>query len=291
MTRLPAAGELAAFSHLAARLLANPDTRRPGSRRVRGRAGAGLEYLEHREFRSGDELRYVDWRLSARLQQLVVRETQAESGGDWWICLDTSSSMASANAVKWQAAVQCAAAVAYALIDLGHRVGLLAFADDIIASAPCGRGHRQYALLARRLQTLVPLARGAASQLASCAARIHTQSSCFVLSDFLRADHMQRDMAMLRARSVDLHALSLACAGDLRLPLNQHLTLIDRESNAQLDAVPTAAQQENAQHAYAARVHALRAYCANEAIHFSSSDAGAGWRGALMHHLLRGVRH
>ncbi len=291
MTSLPAAGELAAFSHLAARLLANPDTRRPGSRRVRGRAGAGLEYLEHREFRIGDELRHVDWRLSARRQQLIVRERQAETGGDWWICLDASSSMASANAVKWRGAVQCAAAVAYALIDLGHRVGLLAFADDIIASAPCGRGHAQFARLARRLQTLAPQARGAASQLASCAARIHTQSSCFVLSDFLRADHMQRDLAMLQARSVGLHALSLACAGDLRLPLNQHLTLVDVETSAQLDAVPTAAQQRMAEQAFAARGAALRAYCANAAIHFSASDAGAGWRGALVHHLLSRPRH
>jgi uncharacterized protein (DUF58 family) len=291
MTTLPAANELAAFSHLAARLLANPDARRPGSRRVRGRAGAGVEHLEHREFRSGDELRYVDWRLSARRQRLIVRERQAESGGDWWICLDASSSMVSADAVKWRAAVQCAAAVAYALIDLGHRVGLLAFADDIVANAPCGRGHAQFARLARRLQALAPPARGAASQLASCAARIHTQSSCFVLSDFLRADNMQRDLALLRARSVDVHALSLACAGDQRLPLDQHLTLVDVETGAQLDSVPSAALQRLAEQALAARSAALRAYCAQDSIHFSCSDAAAGWRGALVHHLLHGPRH
>jgi uncharacterized protein (DUF58 family) len=288
MTSLPAADELAAFSHLAARLLANPDARRPGSRRVRGRAGAGLEYLEHREFRIGDELRYVDWRLSARRQQLIVRERQADSGGDWWICLDVSSSMVSANAVKWRAAVQCAAAIAYALIDLGHRVGLLAFADDIVASAPCGRGHAQFARLARRLQALAPPGSGAASQLAACATRIHAQSSCFVLSDFLRADNMQRDLAMLRARSLDLHALSLVCRGDLRLPLDQHLTLVDIETSAQLDAVPTAALQQFAEQSIAA---ALRAYCANDSIRFSCGDADAGWRGALVHHLLHEAGH
>jgi uncharacterized protein (DUF58 family) len=197
----------------------------------------------------------------------------------------------SADAVKWRAAVQCATAIAYALIDLGHRVGLLAFADDIVANAPCGRGHAQCARLARRLQALAPPTRGAASQLASCAARIHTQSSCFVLSDFLRADNMQRDLAMLRARSVDVHALSLACTGDQRLPLDQHLTLLDVETGAQLDAVPSAAQQRLAEQALAARSAALRAYCAQDSIHFSCSDAGAGWRGALVHHLLHGPRH
>lgn len=291
MIPLPAAEELAAFSRLAARLLANPHARRPGSRSVRGRAGAGLEYLDHRDYRSGDELRYIDWRLSARRQRLIVRERQADAGGDWWICLDASSSMTSANGAKWRAAVQCATGIAYALIDLGLRVGLLVFADDLVAHLPCGRGHAQFARLVRQLQALTPRSRGAASQLAACAARMSSQGSCFVLSDFLHADNLQRDLAVLRARSIDLHALRLISANDLRLPLGQHLTLVDLETRAQLDAVPRAAQLQHAEQALAARIAALRAYCASDSIQFSCSDVRAGWRGALVNHLLQEPRH
>jgi uncharacterized protein (DUF58 family) len=285
VNELPAAADLAAFGRLARRLLVQADSRRAGTRTVRGRRGAGLEFLEHRDYRAGDELRHVDWRLSARRSALLVRERQVDAGGDWWLCVDASSSMATGAGAKWRVAVQCAVAFGYSLLDLGSRVGLLVYADDVVMQLPCGRGHTQFARLARALREWQPVQRRAGSRLASCAAQLSTQASAIAFSDFLTMGPWQRELAQLRAQTQTLRALAFCDAADRRLPLHQHLSLMDIETGQQRDLVPGAAQLEAAAHAWSTRVRELQRCCARESIRFSVGDVAAGWRGAAVQHL------
>ncbi|MBK9608871.1 MAG: DUF58 domain-containing protein [Betaproteobacteria bacterium] len=100
----------------------------------------------------------MDWRQTARRRRPIIRRFESESVSDWIILLDASSSMAVHGAAKWQAAVQVAAALSFALLELGHRVGLLAFGGRVLSEFPRGRGQHHYAALARYLHRCSPRA-------------------------------------------------------------------------------------------------------------------------------------
>lgn len=284
ITPIPYA-DLRAFSRVAVRLLADPPANAGGSRALRGRAGAGLEFLDHRDYLPGDELRRVDWRQSARQQRMIVRRFQLEASTDWYLCLDASSSMAASGSGKWQLAVHCATAMAFVLLDMGHRVGILLFADDIVAGCPPGRGFSHYLRVSQTLQNNQPRTTGASSRLGACLARIRGRASAFVISDFLTADRMQRDLSALRSTCSVVHALHVSSEAEARMDGIGHVTLVDRETGARLDAVAHGAPEPAALAVMRQIRSELQAFCRAGALPCSCWDSAQDWRRVLVGHL------
>ena len=168
---LPAHAELRSFARVAAHLLTEHRAPGPGSRTVRRRAGVGLQHLDHRDYVPGDEVRHIDWRQTARRGRPITRQFEAETSGDWFLLLDASSSMTTAAACKWQAAIKATSALSFALLELGHRVAVVAYASDVIALCPPGRGARHFPQVVRTLLALRPQQSAAHSNLAACADR------------------------------------------------------------------------------------------------------------------------
>jgi uncharacterized protein (DUF58 family) len=91
--------------------------------------GAGMEFSEYRAYAPGDPLRRVDWKLFARSDRYFVREAERESALTAWLLLDTTASMAQADAARpaWTrlaAARQFAAAMITLALRDGDRIGL-----------------------------------------------------------------------------------------------------------------------------------------------------------------------
>lgn len=175
---LPAEAELRAFATAAAHLLVDRQPRTPGARTVSRRAGVGIQHFDHRDYAPGDEVRHIDWRQTARRRQPIVRRFEAESVSDWTLLLDASSSMACPGAAKWQAAACLAAGLAYALLQAGHRVGLVVFGARVLWHCPRGRGQPHYAAIAGRLATLQPRAAGERSTWAPAWATCTAPARC-----------------------------------------------------------------------------------------------------------------
>lgn len=284
---LPGEAELRAFAETAALLLTERRPRASGTPAATRRPGVGLHHLDHRDYQSGDELRHIDWRQTARARRPIVRRFEAESVADWTILLDASSSMALPDAAKWRAAVRAAAALSYALLHIGHRVGLIAFGARVLAERRRGRGRQQYAAIARTLTELQPAARGERSALGGCARHLHGATSVFAISDFLAADEMRDELAALRQHCAELHALQLAGAVETRLAAAGEFDLVDVETGARLPARVDAAEQVQAARARAAMTARLRAYCLRSGIAFSNWDVVQAWQHALVRHLVQ----
>lgn len=284
-TALPREAELQAFARAAAHLLAERVPRAAGTRVVARRPGIGIQHLDHRDYAPGDEVRHIDWRLTARARRPIVRRFEAESVSDWTIVVDASSSMA--DAAKWRAAVRAAAAMGYALLQLGHRVGLLAFGSRVLANCPRGRGAPHYASIVRALSTLQPAHSGERSALGVCARHLHGAASVFTVSDFLAEDEMRRDLATLRQSCSTVHALQLTDPADTRLPASGEIDLVDVETAARLPALAGPSAELQAAAERAAMTQRLRAYCARCGIAFTDWDIAQPWQPALIRHLLR----
>ncbi len=284
---LPSQAELRSFARVASHLLAEHPTPALGSRTVKRRAGIGLQHLDHRDYVPGDEVRHIDWRQTARRQRPIVRQFEAETSGDWFLMLDASSSMAVAEAAKWRGAVCATAAMAYALLELGHRVAVVAYASDVIAEVPPGRGARHFPSVVRALRELQPAEHGARSNLASCVRRLIGTASAFVVSDFLGPSDLRPDMAALRERCVLLHALQTHDPRELRLTGQEPVELYDVETGETANSETGPSVESAARSAHTDRVKRLQRFAARSAIAFTSWDVTLPWQRVLVDHLVR----
>jgi uncharacterized protein (DUF58 family) len=284
---LPSEPELRSFASAAAQLLIERQPRTAGSRSVSRRAGVGLQHLDHRDYLPGDEVRHIDWRQTARRRQPIVRRFESESMSDWTVVLDASSSMVVHGAAKWRAAVRMAAAMSYALLHLGHRVGLLAFGERVRAECPRGRGPHHYAAIVRLLGALQPAPAGEVSGLGACARHLHGAVSVFALSDFLADGEMCRDLGALLQHCVALHAVQLNDPADVWLEPGGELDLVDVETGARLQALASEQASQQAGGERAAMTARLRSFCARSGVAFSDWDIAQPWQHALLTHLVR----
>lgn len=127
---------MARLERLALRSRRRADGRTAGGHRAR-RRGESLEFVDHREYVPGDDLRHLDWQLLARLDRLFVKLFEARQDRTMQVVLDRSASMAGA---KWGAARKAAAAVSFASLCSLDRVQLFAAEPVPIASGRPARG-------------------------------------------------------------------------------------------------------------------------------------------------------
>lgn len=278
--------ELASLARVADRLFGGSRMLAAGQRPDRRRAGSGIEFLDRRDYVPGDNLRDVDWRASARSRQPLVRRYADEFSSDWSLLLDCSSSMALPETNKWPLAQQCAAAIAYLLLHLGHRVSLLAFSDRVEHMLPPGRGHSHYAAILRCLRKISPAPNGSGSNLRSCVARIRRDSPVFVISDFLAGDGMRDGLQQLCRRGDRLHALQIVSDLDFEMPLGSSVRLRDVETGATMAAEIGAAEREQYRRDLRDFDDSLSAYCRAQRIHYSRHADHESWKSALTRHLL-----
>jgi len=284
---LPSESELQSFARAASQLLIERLPRTPGARTVNRRAGVGIQHLDHRDYAAGDEVRHIDWRQTARRRRPIVRRFESESVTDWTILLDASSSMAVHGAAKWRAAVRLGAAMSYALLELGHRVGLLVFGGHVLSELPRGRGQHHYAAIARLLVDLQPARAGERSELGVCARHLHGAASVFIISDFLADDEMRRDLGALLQRCTTLHALQVTDSAETELRLTGDFDLVDVETDARMQTRAVKGVNALAASERAAMTDRVRSFCARSGIAFTDCDVAQPWQHSLLRHLIQ----
>lgn len=132
----------------------------PGTRRVAVR-GRGLTFAGHREYEPGDDVRDIDWNVTARAGRPFVKVHQQEMAGVVVAAVDLSASMTAgpAGAAKRAAALEAAALLLLAAAGDDERVGAVAFTDRIERYLSPQRGRRQALHLVHALDEVVPASR------------------------------------------------------------------------------------------------------------------------------------
>ena len=280
--------ELIRLSRVANRLLTDRASFTAGRQRNRTRAGFGTEFLDFREYSSGDDLRHIDWRITARSGLPYIRRYQDELSADWYICLDRSASMTTPYNDKWTLAVQLSAALAYLLLHLGNRVGLIQFSSDIDRVCPLGRGSVQYVNIASQLRTSSPRNSGGSSTLENCSRILRRHQHAIVISDFLKPDGMHPDLRLLRSTGREVQAMQILSLDETRLHGTGMCTLRDAESGQQM-AVTLPAGEAAHTHLHHL-VKDLEEFNRRSHIRFTSCNTGQTWKDVLVQHL-KGMTH
>jgi uncharacterized protein (DUF58 family) len=201
--------------------------------------GSGIDLANLREYQEGDDVRYIDWNVSARMPALHVREYQEDRELTVWFLLDFSPSVdfASDAVSKRTVLTEFVAVMARILTGKGNHCGALLFSGGVDCVVPPRRGRRQVLHLLDLLASRPRL--GAAPQtdlgaiLRRAANIIHRRSVLFVVSDFISKPGWESPLGSL-ARRHDVVAIRLIDPAETRIPDMGLLCFQDAESGEQI---------------------------------------------------------
>ncbi len=198
--------------------------------------GQGMEFAEVREYQAGDEVRSIDWNVTARVGRPFIKVFDEERELTVVLVVDASASGAfgSGQRMKGEAGVEISALLAFAAIKNNDRVGLLIFTEDIEVFIPPKKGRKHVLRVIRELLYFRPRGTGTsiAGALEYLNRLINRRSVFFLISDFLDRDYA-RALKLVRRRH-DLICVSLVDPRERQLPNIGFVSLQDAESGEQL---------------------------------------------------------
>jgi uncharacterized protein (DUF58 family) len=155
--------------------------------------GFGLDLADLREYQYQDDVRHIDWNVTARLQTPYVREYNEEREVNAWFLLDLSPSVdfGSQEVRKRTVSAEFVTVLARLLARHGNRVGALFYGEHVDTVIPARSGRRHVLHLLHRMLSRPALPRAAATNLAdflrSGFRMMPRRSMVFVVSDFISA--------------------------------------------------------------------------------------------------------
>src|SRR6201998_3669467 len=129
--------------------------RMKGERRSK-RKGQSVEFADYRNYVIGDDLRFLDWNLFARLDRLFIRLFMEEEDLHFYVLLDNSLSMDFGTPTKLLYAKKIAAALSFIGLVNMDRVVIEAFNDRLTQSMPAARGRRRLWRVVKFLEHIEP---------------------------------------------------------------------------------------------------------------------------------------
>ncbi len=194
--------------------------------------GRGIEFAEVRPYQIGDDVRTIDWNVSARTGETYVKVFEEEREQTLLLLVDVSASgdFGSGARPKREVAAEASALLAFSAIRNNDKVGLLLFSDRVERFIRPAKGRRHVLRLIRELFTHTPSAPGTdiAEALRFARRVLRRRAVVLVISDFYDAGY-EKLLRALAARH-DAVALQLRDPREAALPDVGLLTLTDAET-------------------------------------------------------------
>lgn len=194
--------------------------------------GQGLDFDDFREYQHGDEVRFIDWNVTARMNQPFVRKFREERELSVMIAVDVSGSAdyGSVTLSKREIAAETAAVLGFSALHNGDKVGLLIFADEPLLFIPPEKGSRHLLRMIREILVTKPTKPGTsvASACDHLVRSLRRKSVVFVISDFF-SDPLDKPLGKL-AKKHETIALRVIDPLETKLPKGGKVVMIDPET-------------------------------------------------------------
>jgi uncharacterized protein (DUF58 family) len=205
--------------------------RMKGERRSK-KKGQSVEFADYRNYVVGDDLRFLDWNLYARLDRLFLRLFMEEEDLHFYVLIDNSLSMDFGTPTKLHYAKQVAAALGFiGLVNL-DRVVIEAFSDRLTNTMPVARGRRS---LWRMLDFLNKVQPAGGSDMAKSLRTFSLRSSgkgiVVILSDFMDKNGYEEALRYVIARQMDIYVIQILSQEEIEPDLIGDLKLVDVEDD------------------------------------------------------------
>ncbi len=200
--------------------------------------GEGIDFEDFREYQPGDEVRSIDWNVTARMGHPFVKKFTEERELTVFICVDISASgdYGSIGPSKREMMAEVAALLTFSAIQNKDKVGLILFTDDIELYLPPKKGTAHALRLIRETLHFPPTGHRTSldSPIHLLINAVRKRSLVFLLSDFLFDEDLTTDLRIVN-RKHDLVAVQVSDPAELRLPAAGHVRLEDPETGRQVE--------------------------------------------------------
>ncbi len=194
--------------------------------------GQGMDFEEVREYTPGDDIRHIDWNVTARMNRPFVKIHRDERELTVFLLVDASGSVqfGSQGAFKAEVAAEIAAVLAYCALQSRDKVGLILFTDRVELCLPPKKNRGHHWQVIRDILTFKPESRG--TDLRAPLDRFmkvqKRKAVVFLISDFLGVE-LPKELAMV-ARRHDVVAIEIRDPREGQLPNVGFIELEDAET-------------------------------------------------------------
>jgi uncharacterized protein (DUF58 family) len=198
--------------------------------------GHGIEFSEVRTYTEGDDIRSVDWNVTARMRDLFVKQHIEERELTVMLLVDASASndFGTVSQMKAEMAVELCALLAFSAIKNNDRVGLIIFTSGVERYIPPKKGKNHVLRVIRELLYFKPEKRGTdINEALSYLSRVQKKKAVvFLVSDFIAPD-FQSSLRVV-ARRHDCIAISVTDPREFTIPAIGLIELRDPESGEEM---------------------------------------------------------
>ena len=198
------------------------------------KTGWGMEFADYRQYNPGDDLRYLDWNLYGRMEQLVTKLFQEEENLSVYFLLDCSESMAHGDPAKFDYARKIVAALAYVALANLDTVSIMPFAGDLRDSLARVRGKGQILKIFEFLENVQPQPEtDMEGAFKAFCAKVNGRGLVVVVSDFFDEKGFEKPLKTLFYAKHDLSAVCVHHEYEASPQYRGAIQFTDAETGAQ----------------------------------------------------------
>jgi uncharacterized protein (DUF58 family) len=198
--------------------------------------GQGLDFDDFREYQHGDEVRFIDWNVTARMNTPFIRKFREDRELSVILAIDVSGSgnYGSVERSKRELAAEAAAILGFSALQNGDKVGLLLFANGPVLFVPPAKGTRHILRVVREILAARPGdPRTSITTACDCLVRtLRRRALVFLISDF-QDDPLDRPLGKL-ARKHETIAIRISDPLESALPRAGSVVMADPESGREI---------------------------------------------------------
>jgi uncharacterized protein (DUF58 family) len=252
--------------------------------------GFSTEFRQHRPYRAGDDLKYLDWKLYARSDRLYTRQFRETTNFSVMLALDTSASMAfpPEGVSKFRYGQVTTAALAYLASEQGHAVGLMTMTGDKLSYVPPRGGRHHLRSLIASIDRLTASGTWDPARVTARAGQLlQRRGVVVVISDFYDGEEeTRREMRRMTERGHDVAMLQLVSPEELLYPNSGQIEIEDLETGERrlIDGAEVAASYHSAFNDFLDR---CRREALRDGVDYALISTGRPPESALRDYLLR----
>jgi len=250
------------------------------------RKGQSVEFADFRSYVPGDDLRFVDWNLYARLDKLFLKLYLEEEDLHFHGLIDSSASMTFGEPSKFRFAKQLAGALGFIGLCRADRVRLEPLGQASASPTPTLRGRRSLWRMVDYLEEMEPAEPiSLAKALRHFCARNQGKGIVVLISDLLDKEGFEEGLRYLVAQQMDVYVIHVLAPEELHPEIRGDFKMVDCEDGDEAEVSISQPLLERYQRTLAAFTNRARTFCGQRGITYIRTSSGVPVAGLVTGYL------
>ncbi len=242
--------------------------RMKGERRSK-RKGQSVEFADFRNYVPGDDLRFIDWNLYARLDRLFLKMFLEEEDLHFYALIDDTGSMGFGDPTKLDYAKQLAAALGFVGLVRGDRVRIETISQPLARPSATYRGRASVWRMLSQLQAIEAQSQASLVQgVKNFCLRNRGKGIVILLTDLMDKQGYESALRYLVAQQMDVYLIQVLSAEELDPEIKGDLRLVDSEDADEAEITVSAPLLKKYKQTLSAFVDGARDYCHRRGMHY-----------------------